>query len=68
MTDEEIIWDIVEYMVHDIMEEDKERQVEAARAARAVAKAVTAEMLRCAMPPYRSPLCQVVFLGRLSSI
>ena len=64
MTGEEIIRDIVDMMVNDILRQDEKRQVEAARAARAVVKAVTAEMLRSVMPPHRSPLFQAVFLGR----
>ena len=53
MTGEEVIRDVVNTMVNDIRED-----------ARAVIKAVTVEVLRCAMPTQRSPLCQVVSLCR----
>ena len=53
MTGEEIIRDVVNTMVNDSWE-----------SSRAVIRTVKAEMLGCAMPAHRSPLCQVLFICR----
>ena len=48
----------------DIVQAEQERAAEAARAVRVVNEAVMAGMVRVATPPHRSPLAQMVLLGR----